>query len=142
VANTGDKLVAMAAGTITEPAGGTTGSLTYVAVGAACGLAFVAPASGIVVVHFATAGFNSGANDNKTTVQVRNGNVLGAGTVFYTAVDNDMILFTGAATYRKGSFVTVGFMTAGNTYNVQMLHRTSAGTMTVLYRSVTVCPQT
>lgn len=141
MAFTGDKLTAMSTTSTTESAGGSSGSTVYVAVGATCGVTFVAPASGAVVIHFGSAGFNSGANDNRTTVEVRLGITIGSGTVFLAAIDNNGVLFTGSVTYRIGSFVTVPGLTPGSTYNAQVLHRTSAGTGSWVQRSLTVCPQ-
>jgi hypothetical protein len=119
----------------------TTTSTSYGAgTGTTCGIDFVAPPSGKVTILFGTAGFNSGANDNKTSVRVGTDATVGAGTQVYAANDNDMILFTGSVTYRITSFAEVTGLTAGNTYNVQMQHRVSAGTGSFPFRWVKVIP--
>jgi hypothetical protein len=104
------------------------------------GIDFVAPPSGKVTIHYAVAGFNSAVADNKTAVRVGTGATVGAGTQVYAPNDNDMILFTGTATYRMAAFTEVTGLTPGNTYNVQMQHKVSGGTGSFLYRLVKVCP--
>lgn len=143
MAASGDKLVAVAAVFDKQNSTGSTTSTSYTATltgGVACGKAFIAPPSGIVTIHYATAGFNSGANDNKSAIQVRAGASVGSGTVFYTVTDDDMILFTGAATYRIGAFTVVSGLTAGDPYNAQMLHKVSAGTGSFLFKNLVVVP--
>jgi hypothetical protein len=140
MAFTGDLVTAVATNSFTEASGGSTGSTSYVSVGSICGIAFVAPASGRVMVFFASALFNSGANDNKCTVQVNNGGVVGAGSTFRAPVDNDMILFQGAVAERGMSFADVSGMIAGNTYNAFVVNKAGAGTTTSLYRSISVVP--
>lgn len=148
MALSGERVVATATVSATQNATGNVTNTSYTATMASGsgppGVAFVAPPSGKVTILFATAGFNSGANDNKTSVQVREGGTVGSGTVVYgvdnTAMDNDMILFTGAATYRIGSVIEVTGLTAGNTYNARMLHRVSAGTGSFLFRKLKVIP--
>jgi hypothetical protein len=104
------------------------------------GIDFVAPPSGKVTIEYTTAGFNSGANDNKTAVRVGTGATVGSGTQVYAASDSDMILYTGAATYRIGTFTEVTGLTPGSIYNVQMQHKVSAGTGSFLFRFVKVIP--
>jgi hypothetical protein len=134
MAFTGDQVTATVTGSFREDTGGSTASTTYAVVGATMGQSFVAPASGSVVIHFATAGFNSGANENKTVIQVRAGGTVGVGAIHHAANDNDMALFVGTATYRIVGFIVVTGLTVGSTYNWQMLHRVSAGTGSWLYR--------
>lgn len=143
MAASGDKLIAFATAHARNTTTGTTTSTSYITAlttAAECGVAFVAPPSGKVTVHFHTAGFNSGANDNKTAVRVGLGSTVGGGTSFYAATDNDMILYTGAATYGIGSFVEISGLTAGDTYNACMAHRVSAGTGSFVFRSLKVIP--
>lgn len=147
MAASGEKLVATATAYARVDTSGTTtsGSYTGTLTGAAsCGTAFVAPPSGKVTILFATAAYPSGANfETKTTVWVGTGSTVGAGTETLPANDNNMILFQSTATgivYRTSSFAEVSGLTAGNTYNVQLRHKVSAGTGTFLYRTVKVLP--
>lgn len=121
-----------------------TGYTATLSGGTACGVAFTAPLSGKVRIHFATAGFNSGANDNKSAVRVRTGSSVGSGTVVFGStdadLDNDMILYTGSATYRISGFTEVTGLTPGSSYNAQMLHRVSAGTGSFLFKFLQVAP--
>lgn len=143
MAASGDHLVATATAFARNTTTGSTTSTTYITAlptAGTCGVAFVAPPSGKVTIHFHTAGFNSGANDSKTAVRVGTTGTVGAGTEVYAATDNDMILFTGAATYGIGAFTEVSGLIAGNTYNACMAHRTSAGTGSWLFRTIKVIP--
>ena len=108
--------------------------------GVAAGTSFTAPLSGKVTIHFATAGFNSGANDNKTAVRVGTGATPGGGSTIYAATDDDMILFTGAATYGIAGFTEVSGLTPGTVYNAQMQHRVSGGTGSWLFKRIKVVP--
>lgn len=143
MALTGDRLVARQtahARNVTTGSTTSTGYIVSLTTAGTCGVAFVAPPSGKVTIWFHTAGFNSGANDNKTAVRVGTGAVVGSGTEFYAATDNDMILFTGATTYGSSSFAEVSGLTPGNTYNACMAHRVGAGTGSFVFRSIKVIP--
>lgn len=115
-----------------------TGTLT--GGGVAAGVGFVAPLSGKVRVDFATAGFNSGVNDNKSAVRIGTAGTPGAGTLIYAATDADMILFTGSSTYGISGFTYITGLTPGITYNAQMQHKVSAGTGSFLYKRILVTP--
>lgn len=139
----GEKLVATAVVEARNTTTGTTNSTGYIVTlptAGTCGVAFVAPPSGKVTVHFHTAGFNSGANDNKTAIRIGTSSVVGGGTEVYAATDNDMILFTGAATYGIGSFVPITGLTPGDVYNACMAHRVGAGNGSFLFRTIKVVP--
>jgi hypothetical protein len=128
---------------------GNTTSTTYTATlsaGSAAGVAFTAPSSGSVLVLFGTASYQSGtANDNKSAPQVRTGTTVGSGTIVYAASDSDMLLqrLTGSGEAARGtSFAIVTGLTAGSTYNAQLLHKVSAGTGNFLFKFITVIPLT
>lgn len=143
MASAGDLVVAMASTFARVTTTGSTTSTAYITAlptAGTCGVAFVAPPTGKVTIYYATAGFNSGANDNKTAVRVGTGATVGAGTEVYAATDNDMILFTGSVTYGIGAFTEVSSLTAGSTYNACMAHRVSAGTGSYLFRRIKVIP--
>jgi hypothetical protein len=142
MALSGERLVAAQSRDAKNATAGSTSSASYITnlpTAGTCGIDFVAPSSGKVTIHFHTAGFNSGANDNKTAVRVGTGAVIGAGSEHYAATDDDMILFTGAATYGLSSFAHVGNLVAGNTYNACMAHK-CGGTATFVFRSIKVVP--
>jgi hypothetical protein len=146
MALSGERLVATQTQKATNNTDGNTASTSYLtnlATASFCGVAFVAPPSGKVTVLFATASYNPSANvDNKTAVQVAAGAVVGSGTVFYAASDNDMILTNVAANLatRQSSFMEVSGLTPGSTYNACMAHKVSAGTGHWLFRTIKVIP--
>jgi hypothetical protein len=143
MAASGEKVVATATAFARVTTTGSTTSTSYITAlptAGACGVAFVAPPSGKVTILYGTAGFNSAANDNKTAVRVGTGATVGGGTSVYAATDNDMILFTGSATYGIGRVTEVSGLTAGDTYNAAMAHRVSAGTGSFLFRTIKVIP--
>lgn len=143
MALSGERLVARQTAFARNTVTGSTTSTGYIVTlptAGTCGVAFVAPPSGKVTVLFHTAGFNSGANDNKTAIRVGTGSTVGSGTEVYAATDNDMILFTGASTYGTGAFTEISGLTPGNTFNACMAHRVGAGTGSFLFRSIKVIP--
>jgi hypothetical protein len=143
MALSGDHLVATAtafARNVTTGSSGSTSYITSLPTAGTCGVAFVAPPSGKVTVHFHTAGFGAGTGDMKTAIQVGAGSTVGAGTVVYSPTDNDMVLYTGTPTYGIGSFVEVSGLTPGDVYNACMAHRVSGGTGSWLFRSIKVVP--
>jgi hypothetical protein len=108
-----------------------------------CGVAFVAPASGLVSIHFATAGYNTAGGagaENKTSIWIGEGAVVNSGAQVKAANDNDMILHVGEVAYGLTGFATIAGLTSGNPYNVVLQHKVSAGTGTWLYRRVAVIP--
>lgn len=125
---------------------GTTGSTAYTGTltgASVCGIDFVAPASGTVTIYFATAGFNTGGGagaENKTSIRVGTGSVVGAGTQVWAPNDTDMILHVGEAAYGFAGYASVPSLTPGVTYNVQLHHKVSAGVGSWLYRRVKVFP--
>lgn len=146
MALSGERLVATQTTSARNNTDGNTSSTGYIvalAVASTCGVAFVAPPSGKVTVHFATASYNSSANvDNKTAVRIGQTGVVGGGTEFYAATDNDMILTNVAANVatRQGGFAEITGLTPGNTYNACMAHRVSAGNGHFLFRFIKVIP--
>jgi len=143
MAASGDHVVAVAAAFARNLTTGSTTSAGYIVAlptAGACGVAFVAPPSGKVTIAYGTAGFNSGANDNKTAVRVGTSATVGGGSEVYGATDNDMILFTGAATYGIGRVTEVSGLTPGDPYNAALAHRAGAGTASFLFRTIKVIP--
>lgn len=146
MALSGDRLVAIQTASARNNTDGNTTSTGYIVnltTAGTCGVAFVAPPSGKVTVHFGTASYNGNANvDNKTAIRVGQTNVVGGGTEFYAATDNDMILTNVGANVatRHVGFAEITGLTEGNTYNACMAHRVSAGTGHFLFRFIKVIP--
>lgn len=127
------------------PIPGTTASTTYTATltgGAACSCVFVAPTSGKVTLHYDSLAQNSGPNFSYASPQVRAGSTVGSGTVFLAAADENALTHNGTAALRYGGSLQVEGLTAGATYNVQLLHRVTAGTGTYSRKSLIAKPTT
>lgn len=105
-----------------------------------CGTAFEAPPSGRVYIHLSSFIDNSGANTTFVSFEVRAGDTVGAGTVFQAASDNTSISWLNVNEAHFGRSFLVTGLTAGADYNVQLLHKVSAGTGTLQYRYVVVEP--
>lgn len=123
---------------------GTTLSTTYTATltgGVAAGVAFVAPTSGNVVIHWGAVILNSTTQSTYAAPQVRTGNVVGSGTVVFTVTDDSSLSITGTGIgNRWGASLYISGLTAGADYNVQMLHRVTGGTGTTSRKHIVVVP--
>lgn len=116
-------------------------STTYAA-GTLCGVAFVAPTTGRVLVEWRSFLDNSGANFTLCTVEVREGSSIGSGNVVLPASDENALTMEGQNQFRMGMFVPVDGLTPGASYNVQLMHRVTGGTGTLDDREVLVIPLT
>lgn len=128
-----------------QAAVGTTTSTSYTATltgGTACSSTFVAPTSGKVVIHYDALMQNSGANFSYSAPQVRTGSSIGSGTVVFGADDAYALTHNGTNALRYGGSAPVTGLTAGATYNIQLLHRVTAGTGTYSRKSIIVEPVT
>lgn len=114
-------------------------STTFVPGSPACGLAFVAPASGDVWVSYY--GFlevnPSAASQRRIELgwEMREGSVVGSGTVVVAALTIDRIIALATSVSgnaAQGSFgdthLVSGVLTPGANYNVQTMHRVNNGT--------------
>lgn len=120
----------------------TTSTGTWVPVSPTCSGTFVAPPSGTVVVFYSASTFNSAATYNQSSVEVRAGGTVGSGTVVKSGTASPFLALYGAiniSTQAEQSFRVTG-LTAGATYNVEMQHRTGAGTLTAQARQIMVVP--
>lgn len=124
---------------------GTTTSTTYTATlttGTACSTTFTAPASGKVEIKNILESFNSGAGFTKCTIEVRLGAVVGSGTVFLAASDDEAHGSTGAAStsgrYGVSTFLTG--LTPNTVYNVRQMFRVQSGTGSFLRKRLLVVP--
>lgn len=122
---------------------GTTTSTTFTATltgGTAVGVAFVAPASGAVIFHYNSLMTNSGANFSYSSPQVRTGGTVGSGTIVLAVIDDYALTHQGTNQDRYGGTKRLTGLSPGVTYNVQMLHRASAGTGTFSRKELIVTP--
>jgi hypothetical protein len=130
----------------TEAALGTTTSTTFTATltgGTACGASFVAPVSGIVIVHNSSVVDSSDAAQRSyCTIQIRAGGTIGSGTVFLAAADANAIYNLGVNDNCYGRALRVTGLTAGATYNCQQLFRSAnaAATASFLNKHLIVQP--
>jgi hypothetical protein len=106
-----------------------------------CGVAFLAPATGRVLVLFDADLDNSGTQFTVMAPVLRSGDVVGSGTNLGDA-DPEHSVYTSGDRLRMGSHWLVEGLTPGDPYNVRLEHRTTGGatTGTILRRSVTVMP--
>ncbi|MGH9248617.1 MAG: hypothetical protein ACRD0W_03745 [Acidimicrobiales bacterium] len=122
---------------------GTTGG-TYVD----CGVAFVAPTTGRVLLHYSCNIANSSTASTLMAPVVREGGTVGSGTTFLVALDDNAVTIlptagVAAALIYGGRPLLVTGLTPGSTYNVRLEHRVSAGSPgTLARRAVTVSPAT
>jgi hypothetical protein len=106
------------------------------------GLTFVAPASGKGVIHMRAQLLNTDATRATFMApEVREGAVVGAGTVHLAAADSNAMVSGWTSANPGQSHVTglavVDGLSAGDTYNVRLLHRVNAATgRTLLKRMV------
>lgn len=145
MAFTGDKVVAMDTGWDSQTTVGTTTSTTYTATipgGTACGIAFIAPPTGKVLIDNVTQIQATGGN-SFCTVRVRTGGTVGSGTDVLAAGDDDAVIVnTAGSLHRSSATVPVAGLTAGSTYNAQQLFRNDAGAnCTVTRKKLIVAPQ-
>jgi hypothetical protein len=113
-----------------------------------CGVAFTAPASGTVLVHW-KADFWSAIADKVSFVsmEVRSGATLGGGSVVVASNSNDALKVSGSVTtgvearIGAGTYRLITGLTPGSSYHVRLMHFTeSGGNITVFFRSVLVQP--
>ncbi|GAA2817546.1 hypothetical protein [Kribbella solani] len=114
----------------------------------ACGVAFTAPDSGSVLVHW-KADFWSSQNDKVSFVsmEVRSGATIGGGSVVVASNSNDALKVSGSVTsgvearLGAGTFRLITGLTPGNSYHARLMHFSEAsGNVTVFYRQVLVQP--
>lgn len=137
---------AVAAEATTQPAYSGT---AFTAGTQACGVAFTAPASGVVIVHWKSY-FQAAINDKMSFVgcEIRTGATIGGGVVQVAANSTDAIAIGGTVTSGvplrlKGStYKLITGLTPGNSYHARLMYQTeTGGNITVFTREVMVVPQ-
>jgi hypothetical protein len=110
-----------------------------------CGVSFVAPYSGRVIIHtVARVGNNTAGAGTEVAPVVRTDGVVGSGTTIVAASSDNAVRSAGTTSttqMRAGSPLLVPGLTPGDTYNVRLEHRVSGGIGTVGLRHVVVSPQ-
>lgn len=123
---------------------GSSGSVTYVVPANTAGVAFKAPASGIVEVEWSADLRSSALNVSAIlSPQVFTGATVGSGGVFQAANDNQSVSTNSQTNNTSvGSSVFVTGLTPGSSYNVQLFWRaTNSGTAAGSNARVLVSPQ-
>ena len=108
-----------------------------------CGVAFVAPTSGRVMVPFYAFFEANGAQEAYVSVALRTGGVVGSGSVVEAASDTRSLVSQTAADDRGiGMYRYFSGLTPGDTYNVRVEHRVDSGggTGDMFNRTVMVVP--
>lgn len=127
-----------------ETAAGSTTSTTFTATltgGTACGVVFVAPASGTVIVHNSAFVDNSSTPRSYMTFRIRTGSTIGSGTDVVAALDENAVSVLSSNDAAFGRAVMVTGLTADATYNCQQLFKVStASTGTFQWKKLIVQP--
>lgn len=119
----------------------TTTSGTYVSIGTQCGKAFTAPASGAVLINWATElKTGTAAAVAACTPEVRTGSTVGSGTVVYAASDsNPLAQNTNTNIATAAAITLVTGLTPGASYNARLMYRSnSSATLTAGRRTITI----
>jgi hypothetical protein len=108
-----------------------------------CGVAFVAPTSGRVKVEVYAYFESNGAQQAYVSAAVRQGGVIGSGTVVEAASDTRCLTSQTAGDDRAGVvYRYISGLTPGNTYNARAEHRVDSGggTGDIFNRTILVTP--
>ena len=108
---------------------------------AVCGVAFVAPTTGRVLIHYA-AELDNSSMVTLVSPRVGTGATVGSGTEVVSPQDQTAISNTGTNQVRCGATLPVDGLIPGATYNVALAHRVTGGNGAVSRRIVTVAPAT
>jgi hypothetical protein len=143
MALTGDKVTAVATTSDRQTIQGDTASTLYTSTltgGIACGLAFVAPASGAVLVLNKVYGYNgaSGTSFNFCSYEIRTGGTIGSGTVFQAAADSTALVVSQVNSQSTHEHVTG--LTPGATYNIRQMFRVDGNTGRFINKQLTIHP--
>lgn len=123
----------------------TTTSLVYVVTGTPtpplCGVTFIAPPSGRILLSFKGQLVNStAAQFTIIGFELRTGGVLGSGTVVLAGSDDNCLAVQSTSQFQFGTSLLIESLTPGDSYNTQLGHRVTGGTGTILRRHISVVP--
>lgn len=117
-----------------------------------CGVAFVAPSSGRVMIYWTAVVDIAQASNASAYVSpvVRTGGTVGSGSTVLPAADNNARRATrstvgtdeGGSRNRAGCSYLLTGLTPGSTYNVRLEHRVTSQTGETFHRAVQVVPAT
>lgn len=124
-------------------------SATFIPGTAVVGVAFTAPASGKVLIHY-SGHISSDVNTNAVLLsfEMKTGGTVGSGTLVGTAANGDRAIVCGRAVnsgavaqLAAGNTALYTGLTPGTTYNVRMMHAADPGnTSHAFYRQIMVVP--
>lgn len=119
-----------------------TTSVTYVNLATICGIDFVAPASGRVMLHYRSLLTCAGASFTFSAPQVAEGSTVGSGTVFLAASDDRAMFQPFGSTLSLAASTLVEGLTPFATYNAVLMVRSSVGGVSVIAsrREIDVVP--
>jgi hypothetical protein len=128
-----------------QPTQGTTTSTSYTATltgGTACGVAFVAPASGKVTVHSSATLLNSTTGLSYVSFEIRAGGSIGSGTLFLAASDANAVQHVSTSVENQGKGIQVTGLVPGAVYNCRQMFKvgTAATTSTFNNKHLSVNP--
>lgn len=108
-----------------------------------CGVAFIAPTTGRVLLNYGAAITNDTAGAFSIMAPVvREGDVIGSGSSILAAADANALYVFGTAQIRAGVAYLLTGLTPGDPYNVRLEHGRSAGNGNLGRRYVIVAPAT
>jgi hypothetical protein len=111
--------------------------------GGNCGVAFMAPTTGRVLLKYGAQIINGATPSSIVAPVIREGGTVGSGTSVLAAADDNAVSAVGATGGSRFREKLVTGLTPGATYNVRLEHRvSSASTGSVLRRVVIVAPST
>lgn len=117
---------------------GTTTSTTYTTTRSSAtspvGVAFVAPPSSKVKIHWACGLIHNTTNATLCSFQIQEGSVLGSGTVVWGAGDARALQNVGTSERQAGRTSLVTGLTVGAEYNVTLMYRITAATTGTITR--------
>lgn len=132
LALTTDKFSTGTANTSVQTTTGTTTSGSYTATftgGTAGSMSFTAPQSGkILILNNAQLSNSSGVQTTLLSWELREGSVIGSGTVVTAASDDRALRVEGTSNMQMGDSTLITGLTAGASYNVRQMIRGSGGT--------------
>lgn len=105
------------------------------------GLVFNHPKSGKVLIDWVALLTNTGANFNLVSWEMRLGSTIGSGTIVFTTSDARAIEHSGTSSATTASFFEATLPGNSNSvYNIRLMYRTNAGTLSAARRRMRVTP--
>lgn len=121
-----------------------TTSVTYVNLATICGIDFIAPSSGRVMLHYRSRLTCGGASITLSAPQVAEGSTVGSGAVVpgYAASDDNAMFQPFGSSVGFGQSLLVEGLTPFGEYNVVLMVRSSVGGVSVIasHREIDVVP--